>query len=149
MTVNFSTALDEIYTVFKDGIENYASTDFDFVIFWDDEEALTHKSLSTVYFRVKHFIVRQYQDTFATDVTERQFTTIGLLTVSVYVPRVLENGQDVARSLGNYIRSLYVESTSSGVWFRDQQVITTTKQYDENYYQTAVSVTYEYNELLS
>jgi len=149
LTVTAVKALDEMYAVFKTGIDSYAFTDFDYNIFWDDEESDTYKDSNDIIFRVKHFIVRQQQDTFATSSHERQFTTVGLLTVSIYVPRLVSNGQSLTREIANYVRSLYIESTESGVWFRDQMISTTTKQYDPNYYHTAVSVTYEYNELLA
>lgn len=151
MTVEYNTAIDEVYSRFKNSINDYMSTELDYTptIFWDDEELTPTQDIDRIYYHVRHFIIRQGQVTFATDVNERQFGTTALLVVNIYIPRSLDNGQHIGRGIANYIRSLYIDSTVSGVWFRDQAVSNRTNEYDENHYHILVNVTFEYNEVFN
>ena len=151
MTVDHLIAIDEIYARFNDSITDYMSTELDYVpkIYWDDEEIPETINPAQLYYHVRNYAIKQGQDTIATDANERQFLTIGLLIVSIYTPRIMSDGQRVTRDIANYIRSLYINSTVSGVWFRDQEIKDRVTRYNPNFYHVTVQVTYEHNEVFA
>jgi len=122
MTATYSEATDTMNALLNNlWVEHSASiVGYIPVIYWPDVELLKEPAVNTCWARMSRQTVVQSQANIAGADSVKRYTTRGLLSVQIFVPRLLTNSGTTRNALGQLVQLAYRGiTTPNGIWFRN------------------------------
>jgi hypothetical protein len=158
MPIDPQSAIDEIYGVVKDVVDNESAAIVGYVpeVRWPGNPENVKPDPTKVWLRVSIKTVTDAQSSLASgDDGSKRYTNVSLLFVQVFAPRSLfamqanatpVNLQSVGRELAYAIRDRFRRndaSPSGAIWYRDQKAVDAPPEPD--YYPVLVTVTFQFD----